>query len=265
VLSAFTETVGIVALLYFLCPVKDRFGRAMSLCFLIVCFYFAYMPFQYPWYFPPAMIFGAIAFTRAAVALASAGEGLTAYLRLRRPRTFVLATFVVLAVGALLEFYPACLEEKVQQWEIENNNRAIIGLWLKENGKPTDSVYLEPLGYIGYYSGMYMKDFPGLVSPEVVKIRRRLPSDAQTARTARYLIPAELKPDWVVLRSIEYQNLARLGMSEAFEKDYALVKEFNVEDRLRQYKFLPGRNSLTFDASFGVFRRKPTASSTLRN
>ena len=104
VLSAFTEIVGIVALLYFLCPVKDRFGRAMSLCFEIVCFYFAYMPFQYPWYFPPAMIFGAIAFTRAAMALAAAGEGVTTYLRLRRPRTFVLATFVVLAAGV----YPGC-------------------------------------------------------------------------------------------------------------------------------------------------------------
>jgi hypothetical protein len=265
VISALTEIVGIVALLYFLCPVKDRFGRAMSLCFVIVCFYFAYMPIQYPWYFPPAMIFGAIAFTRAAMALASAGEGVTAYLRLRRPRTFVLATFVVLATGALLEFYPACLEQRVQQWEIEHGNRAVVGLWLKENGKPTDSVYLEPLGYIGYYSGMHMKDFPGLVSPEVVQIRRRLPSDPQTARMARYMVPTELKPDWVVLRSIEYQNMAKLGMSEAFDKDYALVKEFNVEDRLGKYEFLPGRNSLAFDAVYEVFRRKTTSSTPPHN
>jgi len=53
--------------------------------------------------------------------------------------------------------------------------------------------------------------------------------------------------------------MARLGMSEAFEKNYALAKEFNVEDRLRQYEFLPGRNSLAFDAAFRVFRRKSTS------
>lgn len=139
--------------------------------------------------------------------------------------------------------------------EIEQGNRTVIGTWLKENGKPTDSVYLEPLGYIGYYSGMQMKDFPGLVAPEVVEIRRRLPHDAQSLRTARYLVIPEIKSDWVVLRSIEYENLAKLGMLPAFQKDYTLAKEFSVEDRLRQYEYLPGRKSLEFDATYRVFRR----------
>jgi hypothetical protein len=252
-----TEVVGIVALLFFLCPVKDRLGRAMSFCFAIVCFYFAYMPSQYPWYFPPAMIFGAFAFTRAAIALAFAGEQVTAYLHLQQPRTTVLTAFVVLAAGALLEFCPACFEERVQQLEIEDGNRAMVGTWLKENGKPTDSVYLEPLGYIGYYSGMQMKDFPGLVSPEVVQIRRRLVADAESARAAKYLIPTKLKTDWVVLRRAEYENMARLGLLETFHKDYAMVKEFSVEDRLRQHEFLPGRNGLMNDSMFGIFRRNP--------
>ncbi len=259
VLSGLTKTVGIVALLYFLCPVKDRFGRAMSLCFAIICCYFAYMSFAYPWYFPPAMILGAIAFTRAAVALASAGERVTSYLHLRRPRAFVLTTFVVIGAGALLVFFPACIGQRVQQAEIEMGNRAALGTWLKENGKPTDSVYLEPLGYIGYYSGMRMNDFPGLVSPEVVQLRRRLPSDEMSARAGRYLILEELKPDWVVLRSVEFTNLAKLPAMELFRKNYTLAREFNVEDRLRQYSFLPGRNSLHFDADYGVFRRNTSS------
>jgi hypothetical protein len=121
-------------------------------------------------------------------------------------------------------------------------------------------VYLEPLGYIGYYSGMQMKDFPGLVSPEVVQIRRRLSSNGESYISTRYLVIAELKPDWAVLRPIEYENLTKLGMLEAFQKDYALAKEFSVEDRLRQYRFLPGRKSLQYDANYGVFRRKPTSS-----
>lgn len=265
VLSGLTKVVGIVALLYFLCPVKDRFGRAMSLCFAILCAYFAYMTMAYPWYFPPAMILGGIAFSRAAIALAFAGEPVVAYLHLRRPRLFTLATFVVLGAGAFIVFLSACVEQRVQQVEIEQGNRAVLGTWLKENGKPTDSVFLEPLGYIGYYSGLHMEDFPGLVAPEVVQIRRRLPTDVQSVRAARYLVIPELKPDWVVLRSIEYDNLTKLGMLQAFQKNYNLAREFNVEDRLRQYAFLPGRKSLQFDANYGVFRRKPTSSSTPGN
>jgi hypothetical protein len=258
-ISGLTKAVGIVALLYVFCPVQDRFGRAMSFCFGVMCFYLAYMPIAYPWYFPPAMIFGGVAFARAGTALAlAAGEQLTAYLRLRRPRVFVQGTFAVLAVGSVLMFLAGCVEQRVQQVEIEMGNRAVLGTWLKENGKPTDTVYLEPLGYIGYYCGMRMNDFPGLVAPEVVQIRRRLPSDEESARAARYLVIDELKPDWVVLRSLEYENLARLPLFDTFKKNYTLAHEFNVADRLRQYSFLPGRKSLQFDADYGVFRRNST-------
>lgn len=265
VLSGLTELVGITALLFFLCPVRDRFGRAMSLCFALLCCYFSYMQYTYPWYYPPAFIMGAIAFTRAATALAFAGERVTTYLHIRRPRLVVLATFALLAVGSLLMFVYGSVEERVEQAEIEFGNRAVLGAWLKENGKPTDTVYLEPLGYIGYYSGMQMNDFPGLVSPEIVQIRRRLPSDDNSARAAKFLVLGEFKPDWVVLRSTEYETLGRLTVSESFNKNYSLVKEFNVNDRLRHYEFLPGRKSLEFDADYGVFRRKPTSSSVSAN
>ena len=52
VLNTSTKLVGVVALLYFLYPVPDRFGRAVSLCFAVVCCYLSYMRFAYPWYFP---------------------------------------------------------------------------------------------------------------------------------------------------------------------------------------------------------------------
>jgi hypothetical protein len=54
-------------------------------------------------------------------------------------------------------------------------------------------------------------------------------------------------------------------MLEAFQKDYMLVKEFSVEDRLSQYWFLPGRKSLEYDANYGVFRRKPTSAPVRSN
>jgi hypothetical protein len=217
------------------------------------------MKTAYSWYFPPAMIPGAIAVARAAVALAFASERVKAYLRLRRPQPVVTWVLVILALGSILAFIPASVEQRVQQLEIEEGNRSVVGTWLKENGKPTDTVYLEPLGYIGYYSGMQMRDFPGLVAPEVVKIRRQLPTDAQSALAAQYLVLPRLKPDWVVLRPIELSNLDKLNMLQDFQKEYSLAKEFNVEVRLRQYEFLPGRRSLEFDSSYSVFRRNASS------
>ena len=157
--------------------------------------------------------------------------------------------------GTLLVFVPACVEQRVQQVEIEQGNRTILGTWLKENGKPTDTVYLEPLGYIGYYSGMQMRDFPGLVSPEVVQIRRRLPPMRSRCAPPDIWSFQRSSQTGLSCGSIEYENLAKLGMLEAFQKDYTLAKQFNVADRLRQYEYLPGRKSLEFDATYGVFRR----------
>ena len=62
----------------------------------------------------------------------------------------------------------------VQQSVIEDGLRQPIGLWLRDHAKtPHDSVMLEPLGYIGYYSGLKMLDYPGLASKEMVAARKR--------------------------------------------------------------------------------------------
>src|SRR6185295_10128649 len=113
--------------------------------------------------------------------------------------------------------------------------------WLKEHGRPDQTVYLEPLGYIGYFSGMHMVDFPGLVAPEVVKVRRDKQVDRMTA------IP-ELAPDWVVLRYREVQWLSSLPIWNKFIQDYKAVHDQNANERIDQYKFLPGENSLRYDA-----------------
>jgi hypothetical protein len=139
-------------------------------------------------------------------------------------------------------------KEAIQQAEIEMGNRAEVGKWLKEHGRPEQTVYLEPLGYIGYFSGMRMVDFPGLVSPEVVRVRRQKQVNRMTA------IP-ELAPDWVVLRYSEVQWLSQLDIWNKFRQDYKLVHDQNANDRISAYSFLPGENSLRYDAGFAVFQR----------
>lgn len=49
----------------------------------------------------------------------------------------------------------------------------VIGQWLAVRGPRDATVLLEPLGYIGYYSGMHMVDEVGLVSPDVVSLKLR--------------------------------------------------------------------------------------------
>jgi hypothetical protein len=138
-------------------------------------------------------------------------------------------------------------------------NRAAIGKWLKENASPTETVYLEPLGYIGYFSGLHMDDFPGLVSPEVVRLRRQLPQTRNSLRASRLLVILKLKPDWIVLRLSEYQMLTQSPTIGEFKRQYTFSRDFNVNDKLSQHHFLPGEVALRYDAAFAVFRRNPAA------
>ena len=59
---------------------------------------------------------------------------------------------------------------KLQQAIIETGNRREIGLWLREHAALGDAVLLEPVGYIGYFSGLKTYDLPGLSSREVVQL-----------------------------------------------------------------------------------------------
>ncbi len=60
-----------------------------------------------------------------------------------------------------------------QQRIIEWGLRAQIGRDLKVMSEsPQDTVFLEPLGYIGYFSELSMRDTPGLSSPEVIALRQ---------------------------------------------------------------------------------------------
>jgi len=48
-----------------------------------------------------------------------------------------------------------------------------IGLWLRANLPINARVQLEPLGYVGYYSERIMLDEVGLVTPEVVELKKQ--------------------------------------------------------------------------------------------
>src|SRR5207244_3223735 len=146
----------------------------------------------------------------------------------------------------------ACVARQmaVQEQLIETGMRREIGLWLRANAKsPKDSVLLEPLGYIGYFSQLKMLDFPGLASKEMVEARRRLGAEREKQA---YL---ELKPDWVVVRPIELA-LGALVDPTRFQELYELRRVFDMSAKIAAIGWLRGRSYLQFDQTFYVFHRK---------
>ena len=135
---------------------------------------------------------------------------------------------------------------RIQQEVIEDHGRREIGKWLRDQATPGDRVFLEPLGYIGYYSRLKTYDVPGLSSPEVVRaIRSGITTFAD--------LITRLNPEWLVLRPGE---LEREGISQEWMADrYRLVKQVENKSRLDAIRFLPGRPWLELDAYFLVFER----------
>jgi len=227
-----------LAAFLWLAPFLPRATRAASLAVLLGGVYF-HQIMPYPWYYAPWTLLGALALAgagRAAAArLAPAGASL---LRL---------TAAVAAAGVLLVTAAQAYAAQQQQRLIEDGGRRQIGLWLKAHARPADRVFLEPIGYIGYFSQLKILDFPGLCAPEVSRLVRSGPGGYARLITT-------LQPDWLVLRpyEIEHQNLLNSGSLAA----YVAVGHWDQRAAVDARHFLPGRNWLLFDAEFYVFRRR---------
>lgn len=109
--------------------------------------------------------------------------------------------------------------------------RREVGLWLRDNTPAGSSVAMEAIGYQGYFSDRRIIDLAGLVSPEVVSIKKTSRSNAELF--ARLLV--ELEPDYLVLRSAEYDLNAYFdrgklfetpAQREAFDRSYGEVRRF---------------------------------------
>ncbi|HET7535111.1 MAG TPA: hypothetical protein VFJ90_01555 [Candidatus Didemnitutus sp.] len=235
------------AVLAWLFPRMPAAGRRTSLSLVAGMFYLSAI-MVFGWYVPPwtvlaatTLAFGADAVYRHAVNTAK--PVVAGIVRI------VAVAVVVLQLGLLLA---VAWQMRVQQRVIEDGGRHQIGLWLKAHAAPGDSVFLEPLGYIGYYSQLKTYDFPGLSSKEVV---------AATKAGARNYsdVVQRLKPTWLVLRPLE---IPREGFANSHVlDDYEPVHDWDQRAILEAVDFLPGRTWLNFDAHFVVYHRKavPTA------
>jgi hypothetical protein len=249
-LNGLTSAASIFCCVYWLFPVNDRLGRAASLGFAIAVLYFTFMLFPAPWYLPPAALFGMVALARGAATLSDAvrrrRDSRAGYGRLH---PLLAGGLIALAAGQIALFGLNAHQMRIQQSEIEEGLRTQLGLWLREHGQPDETVFLEPLGYIGYFSRMHMIDYPGLVAPQVVSVRREQNTDMVGTALA-------IMPQWLVLRPKEVYAILQSDRREPFERNYVSEREFNVIDKLNAYRLVPGKPFIYNDAAFVVFRRK---------
>jgi hypothetical protein len=136
-----------------------------------------------------------------------------------------------------------------QQVIIENGLRKEIGLWLKKESKtPEETVFLEPLGYIGFYSGLTMYDYPGLCNTKVINARKKLKTESYV-QLINYL-----KPNWVVFRP---WDLGKATKEEAatFATLYDEAKVFSQKDKIADLNVY-GKNYLAYDSEFIVYKKK---------
>ena len=226
-----------IALCAFALPRIGPWVRALSLALVLVVFYLANLD-PFPWYFPPAAMM-------TFLVLAGVLEAALGATR-RKVLTIAAGAAALLFSGSLLVL--SSWELRQQQRIIEGQRKA-IGEWLYVHRQsPADTVFLEALGYIGYYSQMKMLDFPGLASTDVIAARRKVGDNWLS-------IIGELKPRWVVQRPQELHTEDQ-ALNRWYFDHYYPAQVFHAGDQVSAVRFLPGRPYLVSDQAFLVWMRK---------
>jgi len=253
-----SSLLGLVAAFAWVMPVLRPQTRLFSAVYFLGNYYLTdVLKYYPPWYLPMVALFGYLALgllfdqtLGLAIKLPQSGWNRGWFTELPK---ILRVSAVGLLAGQLTVTVCVARQIQAQQSLIENGLRQPIGLWLREHAQtPHDSVMLEPLGYIGYFSGLKMLDYPGLASKEMVAARKRLGPGRQNQ------IYLDLKPDWLVLRPGEAQNGTYVD-TEGLRKYYEQVQVFDASDKIAALGWLPGRSYLQYDQTFLVFHRKTDA------
>jgi hypothetical protein len=189
----------------------------------------------FDWYLPP---FTALCALLIAAALQRA---------MNRTPVVARGLVVVLLVGVVVHLpFTFGLESRIQR-EVEDAVRRPAGLYLNEVMTPDEEFMAESAGYFGYYSRRTIWDQPGLTSPTSYAATQTLPPDD---RRVEGLVDA-LRPDWAVLRPMEWSRLER-DFPEA-AACYSPTRSFGMlgRDRIDW----GGLEKVTLDWSYTVYRR----------
>ncbi|MGA2655221.1 MAG: hypothetical protein ABSF18_04505 [Gammaproteobacteria bacterium] len=189
------------------------------------------------WYLPPFM---ALLFLLAAYGLSNVAIR-------HRYLASTLGCFIAIMYAIHIPFtFPV---EKIVQEKIECDVRFKTGLILNDMMGASDTVVLEPLGYIGY--GAFNKttyDHPGLSSKVVVKTLK------ESHNKSIYDLIVLLQPSFIVLRPNEIQRLQTTQADTA--KNYRPVAHIRAEENLSLEKWgYSSQRNKDIDGDFTIFQR----------
>jgi hypothetical protein len=221
--------------------------KAASFTLLGSQFYLSYI-WIFPWYVCLPALLGFITLSGLLAQALSTARKIASPTAALFIRFFsVLVSLMILLVGGWLTVQSA-KQLKWQQAIIENGTRREIGVWLREHAAPGDAVLLEPLGYIGYFSGLKTYDVPGLSSRKVVELER-------SAGLGNWgTIVTELHPEWLVLRPSEIEKISET-QPHLLDEQYIRARSFDVGDRIARLPIY-GRDYLEYDGVFIIFHRR---------
>jgi hypothetical protein len=231
--------------------------KAASFTLLGSHFYLSYFTMPFPWYLCLPALLAFVTLSGLLAQAFSTARKIAPQATADVLKFCLVAVALTVVLGSSWLTVQAAKQLKLQQAIIEDGNRREIGLWLHEHAPPGDTVLLEPLGYIGYFSGLKTYDVPGLSSREMVEVERRFGAWAWGA------IAAELHPEWLVLRPNEIAEISET-CPHLLDEQYLRAHEFNVLDRVARLPIY-GRDYLEYDSVFIVFHRRPAVAVTSAN
>lgn len=249
-LAGLSTMLAVAGIVLWLLPWTRREARVASFAAFVGQFYLYHIVgFPVPWYIPTVAVLSLIALVLAF----DQALGWCARARMAPCRRLLLAATCAWIAGCAALSIATARQLRFQQQLIEDGHRRVIGEWLKANAAgPQESVFLEPLGYIGYFSGLKMLDFPGLSSREM--ITARLQAEGRSYPDCWSELIRSLLPDWLVLRPYE-AGVIKAQDYDLLGREYHLARRFDVRDRVRRIGFLPGRAYLLNDGVFEVYAR----------
>ena len=223
-------------ILFWLYPKAGKVARICSFSAFVATIYLLFMPFTFPWYLP-------IIEFMCLVTLSD----ILYYLLKNNEKIFKLSlVFFISVIISLLFLFRDYTKLAEAQFNINDKNRISIGLWLKENADEGDDVLLECVGFIGFYSKLRVIDYPGIITPESVEIRKKFGDNLA-------FIAFHLKPKWIVLRPFEASHFTNLKPGW-LDNHYELAKVFDVREDMR--KAVPHHAQALWDSLFYVYKKK---------
>lgn len=201
-------------------------------------YYIYLVPVVFHWYKMPYLL--------VLLFLAMRGfQALSAWLP-ERVRSWGHVALGVAYVGLFVSVLPTTFRaERMIQHYVENGVRKQAGLWFRDHMKDNEAVGCECLGYIGYYSGKNVYDWPGLNSRAVVAWSR-----ANEDRRSLENMLRDLRPEYLFLRDIEFCHF--FTDNAWIRADYHPVRVFRAREGIERCIPFGDRN---IDLVFRVYKR----------